>query len=97
LRESLEFSRDFIRRFEALDPPAELQVRHDRSARLNRRAERLTERVADDLAVGEPPREVLPGFLGELLSIARRDNELVWEVGLPECVLPLPGPGAEPA
>jgi hypothetical protein len=95
LRETLEVARSYTRELDQLEPPEELADLHEQVRRLNQRAERLTERLRDDLAAGRPPRDLLPAYLQELLSIARRDNRLAREMGLPECVTPLPVPGGE--
>jgi hypothetical protein len=97
LRETLRYSRSYTERFEALEPPEELADLHERSTRLNKRAEELTEEVADDLAAGGAPQELLLDYTTKLLEIGKRDNELSRQLGLPDCVTPLPGPGREPA
>jgi hypothetical protein len=96
LRETLKLSRDYNRRLASLEPPAELAERHARSQRLNLRAERLTEKLLDDIAAGEALEEVLPGYTRELVAISRRSNKLARSMGLPDCVVPVTGPG-EPA
>jgi hypothetical protein len=95
LRETIEVSRKYTRELEQLEPPEEIAALHEQVLRLNQRAERLTERLRDDLAAGRSPRELLPTYLDELFSIARRDNRLAREMGVPECVTPLPGPGGD--
>lgn len=95
LRETLEFSREYTRALEQLEPPEDLADQHEQVKRLNLRAERLTARLREDLAAGGTERELLPPFLQELLAIARRDNRLAREMGVPECVTPLPVPGGE--
>jgi hypothetical protein len=97
LRDGLRASRGYTRRLEALEPPPELAELHERSLHLNLRAERLTQGILDELAAGGAPSELLPDFSAELLEIGKRDNELARRLGLPDCVLPLPGPGGEPA
>jgi hypothetical protein len=96
LRETLELARSYTRELEELEPPDELADLHEQVRRLNERAERLTERLRDDLAAGQPLRERLPEYLQGLITIARRDNRLAREMGVPECVTPLPG-GETPA
>ena len=96
LRDTLRFARDYTQRFEALEPPPELASLHERSARLNRRAAELTERVLDDLAAGGAPEQLMPVFAAKLLELAKRDNELSRRLGLPDCVTPLPGPDSKP-
>jgi hypothetical protein len=95
LRETLEFSRDYKRRYDALVPPPELADEHARSLRLTLRAERLTEGMLDDLAAGEALKELLPRYLEDVIAFSRRSNALAREMGVPECVTPLPGPGGE--
>jgi hypothetical protein len=95
MRETLEIARSYTRELEQLEPPEELADLHEQVLRLNERAELLTERLRDDLAAGEPLRELIPPYLNDLISIGRRDNRLAREMGLPECVTPLPGPGDE--
>jgi hypothetical protein len=96
LRETLEVARSYTRELEELEPPDELADLHEQVRRLNERAERLTERLLDDLAAGRPLRERLPEYVQGLITIARRDNRLAREMGLPECVTPPPG-GETPA
>jgi hypothetical protein len=95
LRETLEFSRDYKRRYDALVPPSELADEHARSLRLTLRAERLTEGMLDDLATGEALKELLPRYFEDVIAFSRRSNALAREMGLPECVTPLPRPGGE--
>jgi hypothetical protein len=95
LRDTLEFSRDYNRRYEALEPPEELAEEHARSMRLSLRAEDLTEDQLDDLEAGEALKDVLPAFLTEILEMTRRSNELARAMGLPDCVVPLRGPGGD--
>jgi hypothetical protein len=98
LRDTLAFSRDYTERGRALEPPPELAAQHERSERLNLRAERVTENVLDDIEAGDPLKEVLPGYFKELLEISRRSNDLARAMDLPDCVVPLLGPGeAAPA
>jgi hypothetical protein len=96
LRDTLRYSRSYTERLEALEPPAELAGLHQRSTRLNKRAEELTEQVVDDLAAGGAPQELLPPYAARLLEIGKRDNELSRQLGLPDCVTPLPGPDSQP-
>jgi hypothetical protein len=97
LRDALELNREYDDRFSALEPPEELRDQHEEALRLSRRGERLLEGVADDLAAGEPPAEVFAESLPRLLRFSRQSNRLARQMGLPECVEPLPLPGSEPA
>jgi hypothetical protein len=97
LREALELNREYDDRFRGLEPPEELRDEHDEAVRLSRRGERLIEDLADDLAAGDPPAEVLEESVPELLRYSRQSNRLARDMGLPECVEPLPLPGSEPA
>jgi hypothetical protein len=95
LRETVEFSRDYNRRFDALEPPPELADEHARWLRLNLRAEQLTEGMLDDLAAGDALKELLPRYLDDIIAFSRRSNALAREMGVLECVTPLPVPGGE--
>jgi hypothetical protein len=95
LGDTMEFARDYNRRFDALEPPAELADEHARSLRLSVRAEELTEDHLDDLAAGDALSELLPRYLDEIIEISRRSNALARSMDLPECVVPLPGPGGD--
>jgi hypothetical protein len=97
LREALELSREYDDRFRALEPPEELRDQHDEAVRLSRRGELLLEGLADDLGAGDPPAEVFEGSLPQLLRYSRQSNRLARQMGLPDCVEPLPLPGSEPA
>ena len=38
---------------------------------------------------------MLPEYVQEIIAISRLSNELARSMGLPDCVVPLPGPGSE--
>jgi hypothetical protein len=95
LGDTLQFARDYNRRFKALEPPAELADEHARSLRLSIRAERLTKDHLDELAAGDALSDLLPRYLEEIIEFSRRSNELARAMGLPECVVPIPGPGGD--
>jgi hypothetical protein len=97
LRDGLELTRDYDNRFRALEPPEELRDEHDQAVRLSDRGQRLLDGIVDDLAAGEPPAEVFEAALPRLLRYTRQSNRLARDMGLPECVEPLPLPGSEPA
>jgi hypothetical protein len=95
MRKTVRLSQRYTGRLEALEPPAELADLHERSTRLNRRAERLTEELADDLAAGGAPQKLVSQYSVKILEIGKRDNEVARKLGLPDCVTPIPGPGGE--
>jgi hypothetical protein len=95
LRETVAFSRDYNRRFAAIEPPAELTDEHARSLRLSIRAEELTRELLDDLAAGDALGDLLPRYLDEIIEFTRRSNKLARSMDLDECVAPLPGPGGD--
>jgi hypothetical protein len=97
LREALALNREYDERFRDLDPPEELRDQHDEAVRLSGEGERLIEDIADDLAAGDPPAEVFEESLPKLLRYSRQSNRLARQMGLPDCVEPLPLPGSEPA
>jgi hypothetical protein len=97
LRDGLELTRDYDNRFRDLEAPEELRDKHDQAVRLSDRGQRLLEGIVDDLAAGEPPAEVFEVALPRLLRYTRESNRLARDMGLPECVEPLPLPGSEPA
>jgi hypothetical protein len=94
LRRALEMSKEYDRKFEALDPPAQLRAEHRRAIRLSRRAERLIEPLVtggEELSLKKLRRTV-----PEIERLAGESNALAREMDLPDCVIPLTSPGAPP-
>jgi hypothetical protein len=96
LRRALEISREYDRRFRALEPPEALRAEHRRASRLSRRSEALVKEVLGDLGSGEPTLDLLQRTLPELEQIARESNALARRMGLDDCVNPLALPGESP-
>jgi hypothetical protein len=95
MRKTLRLSQRYTERLEALEAPAELADLHERSTRLNKRAEKLTKELADDLAAGGAPQKLVTQYSVKILEIGQRDNEVSRKLGLPDCVTPIPDPGGD--
>jgi hypothetical protein len=73
------------KRFEALDPPEELQDAHNDALRANRDGVREVRRVISELEEGGEPREVLTGAQTRLERLSRDAADAARRLGVPEC------------
>jgi hypothetical protein len=94
---SAELAREYHRRLAIVDPPAELEDRHRESLRLSRQGVRLLEDLEEELSVGGRQRKTFELFLPDVVRITEESNRLAREMGLDDCVEPLPFGGAAPA
>jgi uncharacterized protein Yka (UPF0111/DUF47 family) len=72
-------------RFEALEPPDELQEAHDAAVRANRRGSEEVRRLIEQLEGGEDPRQALAGAQDRIRSLTREADAAAERLGVPEC------------
>lgn len=73
------------KRFEALDPPEDLQKAHDDALAANEAGVTEVRRVIDELEGGGDPREVLTQAQTRLQDLSRRSADAAKRLGVPEC------------
>jgi hypothetical protein len=81
----LEANGRTTKRFEALDPPADLQKAHDDALAANEAGAKEVQRVIDELEGGGDPRKVLTDAQTRLQDLSRRSGDAAKRLGVPEC------------
>ncbi len=72
-------------RFEALDPPEDLQSAHDAALKANEDGAAEVRRVIKELEGGGDPREVLTQAQTRLQALSRQAGDAARRLGVPEC------------
>ena len=72
-------------RFEALEPPGDLEDAHDDVVRANRASVREVELLVERLAQGGDSRQVLAGAQDRIRTLTREADAAAERLGVPEC------------
>jgi hypothetical protein len=72
-------------RFEALEPPGDLEDAHDDVVRANRASVREVEQLVERLAQGGDSRQVLAGAQDRIRTLTREADAAAKRLGVPEC------------
>jgi hypothetical protein len=81
----LEANDATTKKFEALDPPEELQKAHDDALAANEAGVKEVQRVIDELEGGGDPREVLTDAQTRLQDLSKKSGDAARRLGVPEC------------
>jgi hypothetical protein len=81
----LEANDRTTKRFEALEPPEELEQAHDDALEANAEAIKVVREVIDELERGGDSREVLTRAQSRLQELRRRSGDAADRLGVPEC------------
>jgi hypothetical protein len=84
-RRLLEANDATTKRFEALEPPEDLEKAHEDVLAANAEGVREVRRVIDELDDGGDPRQVLTGAQDRLQELSRKSGEAARRLGVPEC------------
>lgn len=84
-RRLLEPTERATERFEALEPPEELQDAHEDVLRANREGIEEVRRLVAQLERDEDPRQVLTGAQERIRALTREADAAAARLGVPEC------------
>ncbi len=84
-RRQLRITERNVARFDGLEPPEELEARHDRIVRLGREGIAEIRSLVEAIDEGRDPREVLTGAQDELRRIGADQRAAARALGVPEC------------